>query len=137
MATTTTTTGKTLIADICLYGTSQVGAGYLVMTKEGHLFGRSEPNPRTTFTEAVFLALDEIVHRAAADGYEARQAVMDLGVVRVFHPGGEQFSDIELGKAWPYYGDLARHPVTADMMHVVTVQEIQQAQAARREARGL
>ncbi len=131
MAAVITSQGKTVVAEIALYGTSKIGAVYLVMTKDGELFGQSEPSVQRSFTAAVWLAVDDILKRAG--DWTTREAYTLLGAVRVFHPGGEFFTDIPLDQPVPTYGSLTSQPVTMDLMHVVSVQEIGQAQAARKE----
>lgn len=75
----------TTIADICLYGNRETGAGWLARTNDGTLLGDGEPNPARNFTEAVWLATDAIVGHVRAGGK-----------ARVFAPGGERMAIIDL-----------------------------------------
>jgi hypothetical protein len=74
------------VADICLYGTHETGAGYIAATRDGSHFGNGEPRTGRTFTEAVWIAVGAL---EAAGGLEA-------GRVRVFAPGGERMAWMEL-----------------------------------------
>lgn len=131
VATKTKLIGLTVIAEICLYGTSRTGAGYLVTMMTGDMFGQHQPDVTRSFTEAVFKAVAGVWQRAG--GYEDRQAWRELGAVRVFHPGGEFYSDIPLSEPCPNYGSLTSQPVTEGMGHVISIQELLAHQVARRE----
>lgn len=89
----TTRTATTIVGDICLYGTSMVGAGYLgVAMPHGQTFGDGTPSVHRSFTEAVWLGLADLKRITGA----AR------GRVRVFHPGGERMSVIDINSCDNY-----------------------------------
>lgn len=88
-----------VVADICLYGIRQTGAGWLAVTKDGRAFGTGDPMKDRSFTEAVYQAVAAI----EAAGTRA-------GLVRIFHPGGEFMTVVALG-AVPNYGSMASVPV--------------------------
>lgn len=96
--TKTNSAAKTIAAEICLYGTQAVGAGWLARTADGRMFGDGEPNIRRNMTSAVWLACDEL--RAAGVS----------GLVRIFEPTGQMVSTVALDglkhRAIPYFGDL-------------------------------
>jgi hypothetical protein len=94
-----TKTTATVVADICLYGTSRTGAGFLgCVMPHGQTFGTGDPVAGRTFTEAIWLAQDAI-----------RALGVRAGKVRVFHPGGEFMSVIDLNTITTY-GSLASVP---------------------------
>lgn len=85
-----------VVAEICLYGTSAIGAGYLHVHRGSvRPEGSHEPKQGRSFTEAVWLACDEL-----------RAAGVTSGAVRVFAPGGEHVAVIDIGSHVPTYGDM-------------------------------
>lgn len=84
-----------IVAEICLYGSSKVGHGYLVSLPERKLLGDGEPRKHWSLTDAMFHGLTDI-----------RETGIVRGLVRVFEPTGQRCADVEIGKAWPYFGDL-------------------------------
>ncbi len=100
------TTTATVVAEICLYGTTdaRVGAGYLGAIGgrlTGSLFGSGEPKPGRTFTETVWMAVGELAARGITSG-----------TVRLFDSGGERMTDLDLGAAIPIYGSMSWMPAT-------------------------
>lgn len=89
-----------VVAEICLYGTSRVGHGYLARAAAypGKMHGTGEPSLARGATSCVFLACDDL-----------RRAGCPDGIVRVFAPGGERMAEIELSNP-PYYGDMKWQP---------------------------
>lgn len=86
-----------VVADICLYGSRRVGAGYLgVMLPHGQTFGTGEPVATRSFTEAVFAGVRDLADRGVR-----------AGLVRIFDAGGERMAVVDLGQAVPYYGSLS------------------------------
>ena len=89
-----------LVGEICLYGTTATGAGWLARGEGTALLGNGETTPGRGFTEAMWLA------------EEALQAAGLVGVVAVYAPGGERFALVLLG-AVGSFGDLAWSPAGA------------------------
>lgn len=123
MAKTTKTTNP-VVADICLYGNSQIGAGWLVaMNPEvvvvpvgsKGLIGTGDPVEGQSFTEAVFQAMDHVL---AAAGQVT-------GQVRIFHPGGETMTVVQVGD-FLNYGTLVSRRVPA-VVYVVPVDALMAA----------
>ena len=83
-----------LVAEIALYGTSEIGAGYIASTIDGNRMGSGEPRAGRTMTEAVWLAAAEI-----------RESGLVRGMVRVFAPAGRFMADTDLQRPG-YYGNL-------------------------------
>ncbi len=89
----TRTTAAAPVAEICLYGTSRTGAGWLVALPGGRMLGNGEPAADRSFTQAVWAALDAIRREGTA------------GPVRLFDAGGERCTTVHTsGCKW--YGDL-------------------------------
>lgn len=87
-----------IIADVCLYGTQKIGAGWIAQTNDGRLIGDGEPQTDLSFTEAIFLAADALQE----DGHQR-------GLLRVFAPGGERMAVTNLEMPG-YYGSLRWGP---------------------------
>ena len=86
------------VAEICLYGTRQTGAGYIVAIHTAYhvvRMGTGEPVRDRTFTEAVWKAVD-LINLA---GYMR-------GIVHVYEPTGQRFAAFDLGGNIPCFGDL-------------------------------
>jgi hypothetical protein len=83
------------VAEICLYGTSRTGAGYLCHLRTGQLFGDSELRADRSFTSAVWTALDQIVAAGVTSGQLA-----------IFHPGGQMVTRVNIEDGLPDYGTL-------------------------------
>lgn len=86
-------------AEICLYGTSAAGSGWIACirdgTPSGKMLGDGGLTPGRSMTEAVWLAVDEL-----------RGAGVARGLVRIFASGGQSCADVEIGDHIPYFGDL-------------------------------
>lgn len=95
-----------VLADICLYGIRQTGAGWLAARHDGRMFGTGDPVQGRTFTEAVFQAVDAICTGNKLGLVCGHQ----VGLVRIFHPGGDTMTVIDLQELIPTYGDMARVP---------------------------
>lgn len=93
---TTSAAANLPVAEICLYGTSQTGAGFYALADTGQRFGTGTPIAHRSFTEAVWDACDEL-----------RAAGVTSGKVRIFAPGGERFAVVEIGEHVPNYGSLS------------------------------
>lgn len=88
-----------LVAEICLYGTTQTGAGYLARGKGlKEMLGTGEPVAMRTFSEAIWHAQHAL-----------REAGLTEGLVRIYAPGGERCAEIGIGAAITY-GALAWKP---------------------------
>ena len=100
---------KRLVGEICLYGTREVGAGYLARV-EGKMFGDGAPRPRWSFTDAMFHGLRDI-----------REWGITRGLVRVYEPTGQRFAEVEMDWRWPYYGELKWQPA---QQYVIDAEQI-------------
>jgi len=113
------------VAEICLYGTRQTGAGYIlaihvsglieltihavraklwagnraILNTEQELdivrLGTGEPKSGRTFTEAVFIAAGLL-----------NVSGVTSGIVHVYEPTGHKFAAFDLAKHIPCFGDL-------------------------------
>lgn len=87
------------VAEICLYGTRQTGAGYIVSIPgvDGQTvrLGTGEPNPKRSFTEAVWAAAGLL-----------QICGLTAGMVHVYEPSGHKFAAFDLGGNVPNFGDL-------------------------------
>lgn len=101
--------------EICFYGTAATGAGYLANTEAdpGRFYGTGDPVPGRSFTEALFVALDQL--RGAGV----------TGAVRVFAAGGQRMAEIPATFAG-YYGDLKWGPAP---VYEIPVEELTRAAA--------
>ena len=99
-----------VIADICLYGNDETGAGYLGQVNGGDRFGDGEPRPYWSKTEAVWLALGEM----------RLQTENKRGAVRIFAPGGKFMAVVDANKVG-YYGDL---PWEAAVQYAIDVEAL-------------
>lgn len=90
----TQTQKRNIVAEICLYGTSQIGFGYIAALPDGRMFGDGSPVRDRTATDAIWLAVDD-VRGAGADG----------GQVAIYAPGGERVAYAPLWSV-PSYGLL-------------------------------
>jgi hypothetical protein len=92
-----------VVAEICLYGTSAIGAGYIAAAPDGQgglwMSGTGDPVQGRPFTEAIFQAVEDL-----------KVAGITSGLVQVFHPGGEYVSTIDLDQPIPTYGSLTSKP---------------------------
>lgn len=92
---------KKLVAEICLYGTQQAGAGWLAQLPGGKLLGDGTLRQGRSFTAALWLACEAV-----------RESIGHTsGLVRVFAAGGERMADADLSRPG-YYGDLKWQPAT-------------------------
>lgn len=110
--TTTTAAAPAVVADICLYGTSMTGAGWIAAVNlpgaepddlpVAKSLGDGEPRPHRTFTEAIWQSVGAIVEArrgaGVVDAYE--------GDVAIYESGGKRVARVPLGNV-PIYGDLA------------------------------
>lgn len=98
MATTKTATNTKpaeLVGEICLYGASHCGAGWLAAHAGGRL-GSGEPVSGRSFTEAVWMAAG------------ALEAAGVRGVVVIHDAGGERHAVADVARI-PTYGSLVWH----------------------------
>jgi hypothetical protein len=96
---TTTKRTKKAVADICLYGTRETGAGYIgCRLDHGQTVGSGEPVRNRSFTEAIWLAAEDL-----------RGLGVDRGIVRIFDSGGERMALVEMHRI-PSYGNLQWQP---------------------------
>jgi hypothetical protein len=87
------TTKNTHVADICLYGNHDIGAGYLVSTRNNGILGDGEPKESRSMTEAVWLAQSEL------------RLVEPKGRIRIFAAGGRMMAWLGVQET-TYYGNL-------------------------------
>lgn len=93
-----------IVAEVCLYGTPTIGAGWLVSTSANPSpVGDHDPRPWRGFTAAVWAGVAEVRRQGLASGR-----------VRIFAPGGLVFAEVELGDRTPLYGDLRWSPVSTE-----------------------
>lgn len=95
-----------MVAEICLYGASSCGFGYLAMGPAalaggkavggGKMFGNGEPSKMRSCTEAYWLGMSELLEAGLERG----------AMVSVFEPGGERVAKVKAGGVLPYYGEL-------------------------------
>lgn len=96
MSETTKTKSSRLVANVCFYGTHEIGFAYLAETEAEHgaagfgtytrdVMSGERRMPHESLTEALWHALDAI----RAHGFQR-------GLVRVFAPGGELYADVSL-----------------------------------------
>lgn len=88
-----------VVAEICLYGTSQHGAGWIACiadgTPAGKMLGNGELKPGRSMTAAVWLAADEL-----------RSVGVTRGIIRIFEPSGLRCAAVDIGKMIPTFGEL-------------------------------
>lgn len=90
---------KKVVADICLYGNSNTGAGFIVCRLDhGQTSGSGEPVVGRAFTEAVWMGVEQL-----------RKLGLERGLVRIFAPGGERMAVADLANV-PAFGDLTWGP---------------------------
>lgn len=101
-----------LVGEICLYGTTLVGAGWLARGKGTGLVGNGEPVAGRAFTDAVWQAADVL-----------RAAHLE-GVVAIYAAGGEFYALADLTNV-PTFGDLqwkaAGHAVVISAEQIAAV----------------
>ena len=85
---------QNIVAEICLYGNHQIGAGWLARLENGELLGDGEPRQGRCFTSAVWLAADEV-----------RKHVSQSGYAWVYAAGGRMRAKIEIAHVG-YFGNL-------------------------------
>ena len=85
------------VAELCLYGTSVTGAGYLVRTADGRLFGDGEPRQTRSFTDAIWLACDALCQAGI------------VGRVVVYRPDGLRMAFTDVARP-ASYGALVWEP---------------------------
>jgi hypothetical protein len=85
---------QTIVGEICLYGNRETGAGWLASTLHGERFGTGEPVAERSFTEAIWMAANEI-----------RKFYMQ-GLIRIYAAGGERMTTIKVCGHPPVFGDL-------------------------------
>lgn len=91
---------KKIVAEICLYGTSQIGAGWIAQLEDGTTLGNGEPREGRSFTHAIFQACNQILRINGMCGGRPRQ-----DTIRVYAPGGERMAETSLRHP-DYFGDL-------------------------------
>lgn len=109
-----------IVAEICLYGTQQTGAGWLAQTADGLMFGNGRPVAGRPFTEAVWMAMGAL----ESDGIRS-------GLVRIFLPGGEYMAVVDAALPVPTFGSLKTVPAPVWTLDVADLVNAAQAQVAR------
>jgi len=118
MARNLSTAAGSIVADICLYGTRQTGAGWLAQTADGLMFGNGRPVAGRSFTEAVWMAMGAL----ESDGIRS-------GQVRIFLPGGDYMAVVDAAQPVPTFGGLRTVPApvwTLDVADLVNAAQPQQ-----------
>lgn len=97
------------VAEICLYGTTSVGAGYLISVQNEKPFGQHEPRQGRSFTEAVYMAAGELAARGVLEGQ-----------IVIYAPGGLKRSLVSLSSI-PNFGSLKwetapQHVISVDTL---------------------
>lgn len=93
------------VAEICLYGTSMIGFGWLAQTRDGAMLGDGEPKGNRTATECVCIACGQLLRLFGAAGGRPASG----SKVRVFAAGGLQYTDVDLRHPG-YFGDFKWQP---------------------------
>lgn len=107
---------RTTVADICLYGTSPAGAGWLAKPVNGNVVGDSKLRPERTFTTALWQAAEAL-----------RSAGVTAGEVAIYAPGGTLMAYAPVTRV-PTFGDLKWQPA---IMIEISVETIKAAAAAQ------
>jgi hypothetical protein len=107
-------TNAAIVAEICLYGNGPTGcgAGWLAKLTDGVIFGTGEPKSGRGFTEAVWLALEEI-----------RAKGVNSGRVNLYASCGNRKAVIDVNFTG-YYGDIKWGVAP---VYVVSASEIEKA----------
>lgn len=92
-------TNQQIVAEICLYGTSRIGFGWLAQTRDGVMLGDGEPKGNRTATECVCIACGQLLQVVGASG----------SMVRIYAAGGMHCAETDLRHPG-YYGDLKWQP---------------------------
>ena len=92
-----------VLGSICLYGSSEYGAGYLASVGEDLpsmkiIGGDGDPPEGRSMNSAYFMGMDDLLEHYGPDV---------VGVVEVFAAGGEKSAKVRIDNSWPYFGDLA------------------------------
>lgn len=107
--------GKKIVAEICLYGNHQCGAGYLAhvgpLTRDSKLFGDGEPKAGRNMTAAVWLACMDL------------EAAGAKGLATVYSPGGQRCGEVNIQRPC-YYGNIEWRPAP---MLVISAEAIEAA----------
>ena len=85
---------KMPVGEICLYGTSHTGAGFIAR-KDKEVFGTGELVSGRSFTDAYFYGM-RALHAAG----------VTRGEVMVFEPEGRLVARVRMEPCWPCFGDL-------------------------------
>lgn len=88
-------TNPSLVAEITLYGTPKYGAGWLARTKEGKLLGTGTIERDTTYSQAIWQAVDSL-----------RERGVNRGPIWIFDAGGERFAEVPIQSKVPHYAKL-------------------------------
>jgi hypothetical protein len=87
-----------LLAEICLYGNMEVGAGWLVRTHDGKMAGTGEPRQTADGPESFTVAVYKACLWLRDNGYKS-------GDVRIFAPGGRKMAEMPV-QSFRYYGAI-------------------------------
>jgi len=94
---TTRKHNQKIAGTICLYGTREHGAGWLARLADGTRLGTGDLAKYRTFTEAIWLALDEMKMAGMAAGRGT--------IVEVFEPHGQFVAHYDTART-ATFGDL-------------------------------
>jgi hypothetical protein len=105
-----------IVADICLYGNRETGAGWLAQLADGRLLGDGEPRKNWSANDATWIACMKI-----------QEAGLKSGRVRVFMAGGQRMAETDLCRPG-YFGQLEWRPAP---VLIFTAEEIEAAAATQ------
>lgn len=105
-----------LVAELCLYGNRETGAGFILAYADGTMYGDGEPKgPHYSFTACIWDCVREAF------------AMKGRGLVRVFDAGGERMADVVAGELAPTYGMMKWQPA---IVYSISSEEITKAAQA-------
>jgi hypothetical protein len=98
-----------IVADVCLYGTREIGTGFIYSTPEGTRGGDGVPRSHIDLTMGILCAMNEL-----------RAAGIRDGKIRIFAPGGKFMAIVGLNQ-FVYYGNLTWQPA---IQYEISVEEL-------------
>jgi hypothetical protein len=90
------------VAEISLYGTGRYGAGFIVRMADGRMIGDGEPLNGRSMTEALWLAMDEVMLAGGAQAGRSGRVYVHIDV-----DGAPLRATISLRGPRPYFGALS------------------------------
>src|ERR1700679_2149447 len=102
---------KRIVGEVALYGTSQIGAGWIAPTAAGVWIRDGEPKLGRSFTEAIFQACAAIAKSESS------------GVVRIYSPDGQRVAETPVSLP-RYFGDLSWQPAQQYVLALADLVEV-------------